>query len=352
MLTTNFNTRRQPDMTTTKQVVSAAFPQGMVKASDMAIAEQTVAPLKEGEVLIETAFLSLDPAIRYWMNAYDTYVPGAKIGAPIRCYAAGHIAASKHADFAVGDAVYGLLSAQSHIVFDASLAANAKGPLALSHADLSAGTLSQYLGVLGMPGMTAYFGLLDRAAPIAGETVFVSAASGTVGSAVGQIAKLKGCRVIGSAGSADKCAWLVDEMGFDAAFDYKREPAADALKRLAPEGIHIYFDNVGGDMLDAALGNLARGARVVLCGALAAYNDAYAGPKNYIKLISARGSMNGIIVFDYMPQWPAASKEMAQWCHAGKLKSPEHVSHGIESFPDALVALFAGAHSGKQLVKL
>jgi NADPH-dependent curcumin reductase len=343
-------------MHTATQIVSAAYPQGMVKTSDMALATAAVPAvsalpgLRAGQVLIQTAYLSLDPAIRYWMNAYDTYVPGAKIGAPIRCYAAGTIIESRHDDFRVGESVYGLLSAETHLVFDA--AKHTRGPLALSRADLSQGTLSQYLGVLGMPGMTAYFGLLDRAKPVAGETVFVSAASGTVGSAVGQIAKLKGCRVIGSAGSAEKCAWLVNEMGFDAAFDYKREDPAAALKRLAPEGVHVYFDNVGGDMLDAALLNLARGARVVLCGALSAYNDSYSGIKNYIKLLSARGTMNGIIVFDDMPNWPAASREMAQWLREGKLKAPEHITQGIENFPTALVELFAGAHSGKQLVKV
>jgi NADPH-dependent curcumin reductase CurA len=203
-----------------------------------------------------------------------------------------------------------------------------------------------------MPGMTAYFGLLRQAQPIAGETVFVSAASGTVGSTVGQLAKLHGCRVVGSAGTDEKCRWLVEALGFDAAFNYKSADLAASIKTHIPEGIGVYFDNVGGAMLDAALANLARGARVVLCGALSAYNDAYAGPKNYIKLISARATMTGIIVFDFMNEWPAATQQMGAWLAAGSLKAPEHISVGIESFPAALLDLFSGAHTGKQLVRV
>ncbi len=321
----------------------------MVRASDVAVDTAAIPALRDGEIHIETHYLSLDPAIRYWMNAYDTYVPGGRIGSPVRCYAGGEVVASKHPDYAPGDWVTGLLSAQTQLVVDI---AAATGPLALTKCDPSHGTLSQHLGVLGMPGMTAYFGLLRQAKPRAGENVFVSAASGTVGSTVGQLAKLSGCRVVGSAGSDEKCRWLIDELGFDAAFNYKHGNLTQALKQHAPEGIHVYFDNVGGEMLDAALANLARGARVVLCGALSAYNDAYAGPKNYIKLMTARGTMNGIIVFDFMDEWPAATQEMAAWLAEGRIKSPEHISVGISSFGTALIELFNGAHTGKQLVRV
>lgn len=333
------------------QVVVAAFPVGMVKASDMTVVQTALPPLADGQVLIETEYLSLDPAIRYWLNPTDTYVPGAKLGAPVRCFAAGRISESKHPDFQVGDVVSGLLNAQSRVIYD--VVESAKIGMALSRCDLALGPLSQHLGVLGMPGMTAYFGLLERGKPVAGNTVFVSAASGTVGTTVGQIAKLKGCRVVGSAGGAEKCRWLVDEMGFDAAFDYKSESAAVALKRVAPNGVDVYFDNVGGDMLDAVLLNLARGARVVLCGALSQYNEGgYAGPRNYMKLIMARAMMNGIIVFDFFPQWPRATAEIAGWIKAGHIRPTEHIEVGIEKFPQALVALFAGAHTGKQLVQV
>ena len=333
--------------TSSTQVVVASFPVGMVKESDMTVVKTSLPSLADGQLLIKTEYLSLDPAIRYWLNPTDTYVPGAKLGEPVRCFAAGRIVESKHADYAVGEVVSGLLNSQTHVIYDV-----AKG-MGLTRCDLSLGTLSQHLGVLGMPGMTAYFGLLERAQPVAGNTVFVSAASGTVGTTVGQIAKLKGCRVIGSAGGAEKCRWLVEEMGFDAAFDYKSESAAVALKRLCPTGVDIYFDNVGGDMLDDVLLNLARGARVVLCGALSQYNEGgYSGPRNYMKLIMARATMNGIIVFDFFGQWPKATAEIAAWLKEGKLKATDHVELGIERFPIALVALFRGAHTGKQLVQV
>ena len=333
--------------TITTQVVVAAFPVGMVKQSDMTVAQRPLAPLAEGQVLIKTEYLSLDPAIRYWLNPTDTYVPGAKLGKPVRCFAGGRIIESKHADYAAGEVVTGLLNAQTHVIYDVATG------MGLTRCDLRLGTLSQHLGVLGMPGMTAYFGLLLRAQPVAGDTVFVSAASGTVGTTVGQIAKLKGCRVIGSAGGPEKCRWLVEEMGFDAAFDYKSESAAVALKRLCPSGVDIYFDNVGGDMLDGVLLNLARGARVVLCGALSQYNEGgYAGPRNYMKLIMARATMNGIVVFDFIAQWPRATAEIAAWLKDGKLKPTENIEVGIEAFPQALVALFKGTNTGKQLVKV
>lgn len=337
------------------QVVVAAFPVGMVKASDMTVVQTALPPLADGQVLIETEYLSLDPAIRYWLNPTDTYVPGAKIGEPVRCFAAGRISASQHPDFVVGDVCSGLLNAQSHVIYD--VIESAKIGMGLTRCDLGLGPLSQHLGVLGMPGMTAYFGLLERGKPVAGNSVFVSAASGTVGATVGQIAKLKGCRVVGSAGSAEKCRWLVEEMGFDAAFDYKSESAAVALKRLQPNGVDVYFDNVGGDTLDGVLLNLARGARVVLCGALSMYNTqchegGNAGLRNYMKLIMARATMNGIVVFDFFPQWPQATAEIAGWLKSGQLHAAEHIEVGIEKFPQALVALFAGAHKGKQLVQV
>jgi len=328
----------------TSQIILVSHPVGSVKESDLACRTAPVAEPGDGQVLVEVAYLSLDPAIRYWLNAADTYMPGARIGEPVRCFAGGTITTTRHADFPVGTYVTGLLSAQSHIVTDG------KG---LVRCDLADGSASWHLGVLGMPGMTAYFGLLERARPVAGDTLFVSGAAGTVGTMVGQIAKIHGCRVVGSAGSDEKCAWLVDEMGFDAAFNYKTESPAVALKRLCPAGMNIYFDNVGGDMLDAALLNLARGARVVICGALSQYNEGhYAGPRNYMKLLTARATMNGIIVFDFFEQWQTAARQIAAWLKAGRLKSVEHIESGIARFPAALIDLYAGKHVGKVLVKI
>jgi NADPH-dependent curcumin reductase len=205
-----------------------------------------------------------------------------------------------------------------------------------------------------MPGMTAYFGLLEVGAPKEGETVVVSGAAGAVGSVVGQIAKLKGCRVVGIAGGPDKCSWIVDELGFDAAIDYKSEDVNVALREHCPEGVDVYFDNVGGDILDAALARLARGARVVICGAISQYNnlDAVEGPSNYMSLLVNRARMEGFVVVDYMGRAAEAMREMAGWIADGRLIAREDVVEGFESFPDALLKLFAGENMGKLVLKV
>jgi NADPH-dependent curcumin reductase CurA len=324
-----------------QQIVLSGRPNGMVKANDMALHSAPAPELHEGQLLVKNHFLSVDPAIRYWLNAGMTYIRGVDIGEPVRCFAAGEVVASRADGFFVGQWVTGLFGAQEYAISDGS------GVVRCDPAD---GSLSLHLGVLGMPGMTAYFGLLDKGQPQAGEVVFVSGAAGVVGTTVGQIARLKGCRVIGSAGSDEKCRYLV-EAGFDAAFNYKTEGTDAALKRLAPGGVHIYFDNVGGDTLDAALLNLARGARVVICGALSQYNEsAYAGPKNYMKILTARGILTGLIVFDYALQWPTAVRELAGWLREGKVSTREVIEPGLKHFPDALVRLYQGGAFGKLLV--
>ncbi len=324
-----------------QQIVLAARPRGMVKPDDMALHSAQLADLQAGQLLVKNHFLSIDPAIRYWLNAGTTYIRGVDIGEPVRCFAAGEVVASQNDGFSVGQWVTGLFGAQEYAISDG---------VGLVCCDPADGSLSQHLGVLGMPGMTAYFGLLDKGQPQTGEVVFVSGAAGVVGTTVGQIAKLKGCQVIGSAGSDEKCRYLT-EAGFDAAFNYKTEDSDAALKRLAPGGIHIYFDNVGGDTLDAALLNLARGARVVICGALSQYNEsAYAGPKNYMKILTARGILTGIIVFDYASQWPAAVRELAGWLREGSVSTREVIEPGLANFPSALVRLYQGAAFGKLLV--
>jgi len=220
--------------------------------------------------------------------------------------------------------------------------------------DAQSVSLSKYVGALGMPGMTAYFGLLEVGAPKEGETVVVSGAAGAVGSLVGQIAKLKGCRVVGIAGGPEKCAWIVDELGFDAAIDYKGEDVGEALRRHCPEGIDVYFDNVGGEILDAALARLARGARVVICGAISQYNnlDSMRGPSNYMSLLVNRARMEGFVVVDYMGRMAEAMGEMGGWIAAGKLIAKEDVVEGFEAFPEALLKLFAGENVGKLVLKV
>jgi NADPH-dependent curcumin reductase CurA len=214
--------------------------------------------------------------------------------------------------------------------------------------------LPRFLSALGMTGMTAYFGLLDTGRPEPGDTVVVSAAAGAVGSIVGQIAKIKGCRVVGIAGGAEKCRYLVEDLGFDAAIDYKSEDVAAALRKSCPAGINVYFDNVGGDILDAVLAQLARGARIVICGAISQYNNTgpIQGPRNYLSLLINRATMKGMLVFDYANRYREAMQEMAGWMAAGKLKSREDIVEGLATFPDTFLKLFKGENWGKLILKV
>ena len=273
------------------------------------------------------------------------YVPPVALGEVMRAATAGRVVESKSTKLAAGDYVSGWLGVQEYAVCDEN---------AVSKVNTEAVPLPTYLGALGMPGITAYFGLLEVGAPKEGETVVVSAAAGAVGSVVGQIAKLKGCRVVGIAGGPEKCKWIVDELGFDAAIDYKSEDVGAALKQHCPAGVDVYFDNVGGDILDAALARLARGARVVICGAISQYNnlDAVKGPSNYMSLLVNRARMEGFVVVDYMSRAPEATREMAGWIADGRLVAREDVVEGFERFPDALVKLFAGENVGKLVLKV
>lgn len=325
-------------------VALVARPEGMVKESDFEVMSQPVNQLGDNQVLVKIELLSLDPAIRGWMNAGTTYIKGVELGTVMRCFSAGQIVESKHPDFVEGDYVSGLLGAQTYAISDG------KG---LSKCDLSKGPLSHHLGVLGMPGMTAYFGLLEKGMPKAGDTVFVSGAAGIVGSTVGQIAKIKGCKVIGTAGSNTKCQYLTNDCGFDAAINYKEENVHDALQTHCPDGLHIFYDNVGGPLLDTALANLARGARVVICGAISQYNkQPIYGPSNYMKIVTARGYINGIIVFDYLSEYPRAVEDISTWLSDGKMQTREHFVDGIDQFASAVKMLFTGDNFGKLLLRV
>lgn len=328
-----------------KQVFLAQRPIGMIRETDFSIVENPVAELTEGEVLVKVAYISLDPAMRGWMNAGTTYIRGVEIGEVMRAFTAGFIISSEHPDFKEGDTVVGTMGAQTYAVMQGKH---------LTKVDATKVPLSWYVGILGMPGMTAYFGLLDKGMPKAGETVLVSGAAGMVGSVVGQIAKLKGCRVIGIAGGKTKCDSLLNDFGFHAAIDYKAVPnMGKAIKELAPNGIDIYFDNVGGEILDAALLNLANGARVVVCGAISQYNAIeVTGIKNYMKIISARGTMSGIIVLDYFARAAEAITDLATWLNEGKIIYKEHMVEGIDHFATTLQMLFTGANNGKLVVKV
>jgi NADPH-dependent curcumin reductase len=323
----------------------AARPVGLPKDSDWQRTEEPVGEPQDGEVLVEILYISLDPAMRGWMKEGRSYIPPVGIGEVMRAFAAGRVIASNHPDVAVGEHVVGLLGVQEYAIVSGK---------AVNRADTTLAPLPVYLGTLGMPGLTAYFGLLDIGQPTAGDTVVVSAAAGAVGGVVGQIAKLKGCRVVGIAGGPEKCTYVVEELGFDAAIDYKTENVLAALGHHCPEGIDVYFDNVGGEILDAALVRLARHARVVICGALSQYNATgpMRGPSNYMSLLVNRASMTGFVFSDYFDRAREGAAELAGWLAAGQLSSREDIADGLDAFPETLLRLFTGEHFGKLVLRV
>jgi len=323
----------------------AARPVGMPKRSDWSYTEEPVRDPGEGEVLVKLIYISLDPAMRGWMNEGKSYIAPVGIGEVMRAGGAGRVIASKNPKFAVGDYVYGGFGVQEYALSDGK---------SLTKVNIKLAPLPIYLGTLGMPGMTAYFGLLDIGQPKPGETVVVSGAAGAVGQVVGQIAKIKGCRVIGIAGGSEKCRYVLNDLGLDAAIDYKSEDVKKSLAKHCPKGVDVYFDNVGGDILDAVLTQLARGARIVICGAISQYNNTgpIKGPSNYLSLLVNRASMKGMVVFDYADRYAEAAREMAGWLLAGKLKSREDVVEGLETFPETLLKLFKGENTGKLMIKV
>lgn len=321
----------------------AKRPVGMVQRSDFEFVEAPVGDPGDGEVLVRILYISLDPAMRGWMNEGKSYVPPVGIGEVMRAGAVGRVIASRDPNVAVGDHVVGVLGVQEYAI------AKGKG---LTKVDPKVAPLPVYLGTLGMPGMTAYFGLLEIGQPKAGETVVVSGAAGAVGQVVGQIAKIKGCRVIGIAGGADKCAYL-RSIGFDAAIDYKHEDVKAALRQHCPGGVDVYFDNVGGEILDTVLTQLAMHARIVICGAISQYNESkMKGPSNYMSLLVNRAMMKGMVVFDYASRYGEAAREMAGWMATGQLKTREDIVPGLETFPDTLLKLFKGENTGKLVLKV
>ncbi|WP_436498916.1 NADP-dependent oxidoreductase [Actinokineospora sp. HUAS TT18] len=332
--------------TTNRQIRLAARPVGLPDDSSWRVTEEPVATPGDGEVLVQVLLLSLDPAMRGWMNDVRSYIPPVGIDEVMRAAGVGRVVASGDARFAEGTYVSGATGVQEY----ALLRGDDLLPL-----DLDLAPAARWLGALGMSGMTAYFGLLDVGAPKPGDTVVVSGAAGATGSLVGQIAKINGCRVIGIAGGAEKCRWLVDELGFDAAIDYKSEDLKAALREHAPKGVDVYFDNVGGEMLDTVLARLARGARVVICGAISQYNATteVRGPANYLQLLVARARMEGFVVFDYAGRFREAAKELAGWIADGRLIAREDVvDGGVDAFPAALRKLFDGANTGKLVLRL
>jgi NADPH-dependent curcumin reductase CurA len=324
----------------------ARRPRGALAAEDFAWTQAPVPTLGEGEVLVRVLVLSADPTQRGWIGG-DTYLPAVRINEVVRSLGFGRVIDSRHPGYAAGDLVSGLLGWQ-----DYALIAPGEGA---TLGKLPPGTRAEdALGVLGLNGWTAYFGLLDIGRPQPGETVVVSGAAGATGALVGQIARIKGCRVIGIAGGPEKCRWVTETAGFDAAVDYKAEDVAGRLAALCPNGIDVYFDNVGGAILEAALGALALHGRIVLCGGIAHYNDstAAAGPANYLNLIVKRGRMEGFVVLDYAARIPEAVGALAGWLQAKRLELPIDMQHGLENAPATLQRLFDGRNHGKQLLRV
>jgi NADPH-dependent curcumin reductase CurA len=318
----------------------ASRPFGMATRDNFERTEEPAGEPADGEVLVEVQYISLDPAMRGWMNDVRSYVPPIAIGDVMRAGGAGRVVASAHPDFAEGDHVTGVLGVQEYAV------APGRG---LTKADTDLAPLPVHLATLGMPGLTAYFGLLDVGEMKSGDTVVVSGAAGAVGSVAGQIAKIKGCRAVGIVGGPVKCRYVVDDLGFDAAIDYKSEDVRAGLREHCPDGVNVYFDNVGGAILEAALARLARGGRIVISGAVSQYNstEPVHGPANYLSLLVNRGSMRGFLVFDYADRYAQAHEALAGWLREGRLTSRVDVVEGFDAFPDALTMLFTGQNLGK-----
>ncbi|MEU1204602.1 NADP-dependent oxidoreductase [Nocardia sp. NPDC005825] len=333
-------------MTKTRQVRLAERPAGLTTDSTWSVTTTELAAPGPGEMLVAITHISLDPAMRGWLNDVRSYLPPVGIGEVMRSLDIATVVESNHPDFAVGDTVSGTFGVTEYAISDGR---------GVQRVDLSLAPAPTWLGTLGMPGMTAYFGLLEVGKVRAGDTVVVSAAAGAVGSVAGQIAKAEGATVIGIAGGAEKCRILTEELGFDAAIDYREGDVLRQLRQAAPGGIDVYFDNVGGDILDAALANLRRGARVVICGAISAYNEEKPppGPSRYMSLLVFRATMTGFVVFDYADRYAEAGARLGQWLAEGRIKSREHVVEGgVERFGETLNMLFTGANTGKLVLAL
>ncbi len=324
----------------------ASRPEGLVTSANLNLDDSAAIPSPgAGEALVKVHYLSIDPTIRGWMNDAPGYLPPIGLGEVIRSGGVGEVVESNNVDVPAGSMVFGMLGWQEYVI----MTADAPFTVVPDGVDPT-----WVLSVFGITGLTAYFGLLDIGQPKVGDTVVVSGAAGATGSVVGQIARLSGAsRVVGIAGSDEKCAWLTDELGFDAAINYRKQNVLAALGETCPDGIDVFFDNVGGEILDAALAHLAMKARVVICGAISQYNsDTPEGPKNYLALIMKRARMEGFLVLDYLDRFPEAQLKMFEWVLSGSIKHKEHVVEGLEHAGDALNLLFSGENDGKVIVKI
>lgn len=323
----------------------AAIPDGLPDAGTWRVSHDAAPDPQEGEVQLAVRYLSVDPAMATWVQPLRSYSPPVKVGEVMRAFGVAEVAASRDKHFQAGDVVFGIPGVQTHVTIPAK---------SLRKLDPAFAPLPKYLGGLGMTGFTAYFGLTDIGRPVKGNTVVVSAAAGAVGSVVCQVAKLMDTWVIGIAGGPEKCRYLIDELGIDAAIDYKNEKVQAALDRFAPDGIDVYFDNVGGQTLEAVLARINRHARVVVCGGISQYQhlSQARGPRNHLQLVAQSATMQGFTMLDYLPRIPEAATTLGGWMQQGKLRTREHIVKGIEHFSQALSMLFSGANHGKLIIEI
>ncbi len=329
-----------------KQQILVKRPVGLPDKETWKLVTTEIPALNDGEILIQNHYISLDPAMRGWMNDAPSYIPPVPLNDVMRVGSIGTVIEAKnHSKYKVGDVLTGWGGVQQYIV------TNGDG---YYQVDTDLAQMPTYIGTLGMPGMTAYFGILEVGKIKEGDVVLVSGAAGAVGSVVGQIAKIKGCKTIGIAGGKEKCDYLVNELGFDGAIDYKNENIKEGIKKHCPKGIDVYFDNVGGEILDAALARLRMHARVVICGAISQYNNTTSikGPSNYLNLLVKRATMQGMVVMDYAKGYHTAAQQMGKWMMEGKLKSKEDIYDGIENFHETFHRLFSGDKKGKLVLKV
>ena len=331
---------------TNRQLVLAARPVAMADDSCFRLEQADAPAIGDGEALVRVVYLSIDPTIRGWMNEADTYLPAIRLGEVIRSGGIGEVVESRNPTYSVGDLVFGMTGWQDYAVADGGARTMTVLPPGIPLLDA--------MSVYGATGMTAYFGLLDVGRAQEGETVVVSGAAGATGSIAGQIAKLTGCRVVGIAGTDEKCAWVTNKLGFDACINYRTEDVAARLRATCPDGVDVFFDNVGGEILQAVLDRISLRARVVLCGAISMYNvpEPPPGPSNYVQLIIKRARMEGFLLLDYVARFPEAQLQMASWVVDGKIQHAEDVVAGLENAPVALNRLFSGANTGKVIVRV
>jgi len=335
-----------PAGTSQRVIKMASHPDGALDDGDFELVDERVPEPADGEALVRTLYLSLDPAIRVWMNGIDTYVPGIHVGDVMRAGGLGEVVQSRNAAYTEGDLVFGMMQWSEYCI----ARAGPDGMMTLPRQE----PITAFLSVLGVTGLTAYFGMFDVARPKEGETVVVSGAAGAVGSVAGQIGKIIGCRVVGIAGGPEKCAWITDELGFDAWIDYKSEDVAARLRETCPDGIDVFFDNVGGEILDAVLGQINLHARIALCGAISQYDTAELspGPRNFLNLIPQRGRVEGFILLDYRDRFVDAILQLGQWVQEGRIRYAEDIVDGLENAPAAFRRLFTGENTGKLIVKV